>query len=387
MAGNYEIKKVSTNDEYAFLRVPEIEAEGTTIDVMSRAASKKLPSTFLKDAYLPNIENSIYEIFMRLDLNTLRAIDNNSDTQEEFINARFPPSIAAESVFNGRLMPIIFLMIDIKAGDKLEDRDIEYVNDILTWVSNKIYVVPILKFTDDINRDNRMKFYFDFVKKLLDEKKSISDKVRAAISIPSFCKGSKVSEVFGLYKDENEAPSLTVIDFERNRISSSKIIGVVTNVIRQYNEAKEEKFAIYGFNVKPFKKGVEAPLAEDMGCFLSGVSSIGNTYRLNNQSKVFVPIPKDFTDLPRIFSSGDYKYLKLKDESIKKEFNEWCREQYQFELSKDQLTMYPPYEFRFNTLKTGVEAVEISRMVKNGETAELKKKISTKEITKLLKGI
>ena len=55
MAGNYEIKKVSINDEYAFLRVPEIEAEGATINVMSRAASKKLPSTFLKDVYLPNV--------------------------------------------------------------------------------------------------------------------------------------------------------------------------------------------------------------------------------------------------------------------------------------------------------------------------------------------
>ena len=386
MAGNYEIKKVSINDEYAFLRVPEIEAEGATINVMSRAASKKLPSTFLKDVYLPNVGNSIYEIYMRLDLNTLRSIDNDSEAQEAFINARFPPNIAAESVFKGKLMPIIFLMIDIRAGDKLEERDIEYVNDILTWVSNKIYVVPILKFEDDINRDDRTKFYFDFVKKLLDEKKSISDKIRAAISIPSFCKGSKVSEVFDLYKKENKAPALAVIDFERNRITSSKIVGVVSNVIRQYSQAKEEKFAIYGFNIKPFKRGMEAPLAEDMGCFLSGLSSIGNTYRLNNQSKIFVPPPKDFTDLPKIFSSGEYKYLKLKDESIKKEFNDWCNEHYQFELSKDHLMRYPPYQFRFNMLKTGTEAVEISEMIKKGETAELKKKISTKEITRLLRG-
>lgn len=58
-------------------------------------------------------------------------------------------------------------------------------------------------------------------------------------------------------------------------------------------------------------------------------------------------------------------------------------EQNQFELSKDHLTRYPP----FNILKTGIEAVEISKMVKKGETEDLKKRISTKEITKMFRGM
>ena len=386
MAGNYEIKKVSFNDQFAFLRVPEIEAEGTTIDVISRAVSIKLSTKFVKEVYLPKVTKSIYEVFMRLDLATLRAIDSNAEAQEEFINSRFPPNIAAENALDGKLMPIIFLMIDIKTGDKFEDRDIEYVNDILTWVSNKIYVVPILRFSDDINRDDRVKFYYDFVRKLLDEKESISDKIRSAISIPSFCKGSRVSEIFELYKKENKAPALAVIDFERNRITSSKIIGVVTNVVRAYNDAKEEKYAIYGFNVKPYKKGVETPPAEDMGCFLSGLNAIGDTYRLNNQAKVFVPEPKEIADLPKIFNSDAYKYLKLSDQSSGKEFSDWCNSVYGFELTKDHLTRYPRYEQRFNVFKTGVEAVGISEMINKGEEAELKKKIYNKDITKLLTG-
>lgn len=387
MAGNYEVKKVYTSEDFALLRVPEIEAEGTFIDTLARAVSKKLPQRFLESAYARSVGKTYYEAFMRLDLQTLRGIDSDSDKRQAFIDSRLPPNVAASNSTNSSLIPIIFLVIEIRVGDVLLDSDVEYINDILTWVSNKIYVTPLLRFADEISRGQRTEFYADFVKRLLENKATLSTKIRAAASIPAFYQRTKVSEVLSMYEGENRPPSIVVVDFERNRITSSKMIGA-TNGVRRFfveEEGSEPKYAIYAFNVKPYKKGDEMPLAEDMGCYISGISAIGDAYRLSNASRIYVPPAQNLADLPKIFSNGSYKYLKLDNEQAVGEFSSWYVESTGKTISAPY-SKYAPYTYRFNVHRTGSEVAEITRMLKKGETSELKKKLGSKEITQTLKG-
>ena len=387
MAGNYEIKKVYLSEEFALLRVPEIEVEGSTIENLSRAVNKNIPQSFLENVYLKSVGKAFYEVFMRADLQTIRNIDSDSDLRQAFIDSRLPPNVAAKNIINGDLIPLIILVLEIKVGDTLLDSDVNYVNDILTWISNKIYVTPILRFADEINRENRIKFYMNFLSRLLASKKTLSEKIRAAASIHSLFGPSKIPQLLETYKDENKSPSFVVIDFDRNRITSSRMIGA-TNGVRRFfkkEEGPEPKYAVYGFNVKPFKKGEESPLAEDMGCYISGISAIGDIYRLNNSAPMFVPPVQKLADLPRVFNSEEYKYTRLDNDGTVNDFSDW----YQRYTSKPVEAPFPKYRsytHRYNVQKVSEEISKISSMIKKGETDVLKERVSSKDITKALRG-
>lgn len=387
MAGNYEISKVNLNEEYALLRVPEIQVEGSKVLNLSRAVSKKLPNSFITNVYLNSIQNTFYEVFMRIDLVRLRAIDSDPDARQAFIDSRFPPNIAADGAYKARLIPIIILVVDINVGDKLLDTDIDYINDILTWVSNKIYVTPILRFADEIDRADRIKFYEDFVKRLLISKKTLPSGIRAAASVPTLYPPTKIPEVLEKYDGENKSPSFVVIDFDRNRMTSSRMIGATNGVRRYFRkiDGEEPKYAVYAFNVKPYKKGIEASLAEDMGCYLSGISVIGDSYRMSPVNKIYIPPASNLSDLPKIFDVDSYKYDRLNTDNLIGSFRNWYANLTSKTLDAPY-SKYSPYVYRFNVQRTSEELTNLSKMVIKGETDSLKEKLSNKEIAGVLKG-
>ena len=387
MAGNYEISKVNLVEEYGLLRVPEIKVEGSTIVNLSRAVSKKLPNSFITNVYLNSVRSTFYEVFMRIDLDRLRNIDSDSDARQAFIDSRFPPNIAADGAYRTRLIPLIILVLDIKVGDKLLDTDIDYINDILTWVSNKIYVTPILRFADGINRTDRLKFYEDFLKRLLISKKTLPSGIRASASVPTLYPPSKIPEILEKYSGENKPPSFVVIDFDRNRMTSSRMIGA-TNGVRRYfrkEEGEEPKYALYAFNVKPYKKGAEASMAEDIGCYLSGISIIGDSYRMSPVNKIYIPPALKLSDLPKIFDAESYKYDKLNKDDLVSSFNNWYEDLTDKKIGPPY-NKYSPYVYRFNVQKTSDELNKLSTMVIKGETDLIKKKLNGKEIVDALKG-
>ncbi len=392
MAGNYEIKKVHQSEDFAMLRVPEIEVEGSSIDTISRAVSKKIPQSFI-GTYTKDIGKTFYEVFMRTDLPNLRAIDSDCEKRQNFIDSRFPPNVAAANAVNGNLIPAIILVIDIGVGDVLLDSDVQYINDILTWVSNKIYVTPLLIFADEITKADRIKFYNDFVKRLLENKKTLSSRIRAAASIPNFYERTKIPEVLSMYDHENKSPSFVVVDFERSRITSSKMIGVMNNVRRFFMDGKEDepKYAIYAFNVKPYKRGEETPMAEDLGCYISGISIIGDSYKMSKASNNYAPPAMDLSDLPKVLNADSYKYTKLDNGKTVSEFKQWYETNTGKQVEgnpnvKAPYSKYVRYTYRFNIYRTGTEISEISRMIKKGESKELRNRIESKDITKALRG-
>ena len=389
MAGKYEIRRIIMSEDYARLRIPELKVEGTSVQSLSRAVSKKLPQAFISNTYLGQMEKTFYEIYARIDLQNLREIDNNVEAQKKFIDSRFPPNIAAENLVDGKLIPLIFLAIDFKVGDRILDSDIQYINNILTWGPNKIYLTPILIFEDSVSYENRIEVYRDFINRLLVDKDTISSRIRPGVIIPGFYRMTKVAEILELFNGQNESPAFVALDFQRNRITSSRMIGALSEIERFFmdSEESEAKFFIYGFNPKPYKRGMESALAEDMGCFISGISAIGDNYRLNLDSKIFIPPIENVQQLPKLFNVDSYTYGRFQN-NIRERFVSFYENatRSQFE-ERPPLAKYPRYVYKFNVFETGREANLISTMLKRGEVTELRQRIESKSITTTLKSL
>ena len=170
-------------------------------------------------------------------------------------------------------------------------------------------------------------------------------------------------------------------------MTSSRMIGA-TNGVRRYfrkEEGEEPKYALYAFNVKPYKKGAEASMAEDIGCYLSGISIIGDSYRMSPVNKIYIPPALKLSDLPKIFDAESYKYDKLNKDDLVSSFNNWYEDLRDKKIGPPY-NKYSPYVYRFNVQKTSDELNKLSTMVIKGETDLIKKKLNGKEIVDALKG-
>ena len=402
MAGKYRIGKVDENDEYAFLRVVELETEKSKISTLTRAVDKKATGRFIRDIYLPSVNESIFEIYIKLDVNTLREIDNDVEKRDRFIRRHILDSI--ESAGNITKMLVITLIItpenmDPSKESYLNDQDIGYINDMLMWVYNDIYVVPILHFepkritdengnvidTIEVPSDKRMEFYTNFVKRLLEEKNTISEKVMPTVTIPIFYKRRAIEDLFELYKDEAYEPNFVVVDFGNTRLLSQKMIGVLPRVHKHFTSLDEEKYFIYGFNVKPHRKGMQIANAEDIGTYLSGINAIGPSHKLSKAPVVI--INPSLATLPKILDDNDYKYHSLDSKGTQGILEEWSIRYYDKEIDyRDPKKVPRGIINKHNIYKVGVEAAKISEIIKKGETEILKEKLTKKEITDVVNG-
>lgn len=385
MAGNYSIPHVDLNDDFSDLRVPTLETETGSMRMMTRAVTYRDTQRFIDNTYLPHVEETFYEAFLRVDLQTLRHIDSDPDKQESFINRRLPPNVA-DRIF-GRIIPVIFMMVDIKAGDTILDGDIEYINHILMWAANRIYVTPMLNFADAFTLDQKREIYVDFIRRLLEQKNRVRSSMRIVSTVPAFFQRNKVNDIFPLFENENKAPQAVVIDFGRQRITSTKMIGIVESVQTYFRDEGTENFMLYGFNVKPHKKGGERPHAEDIGCYLKGISAIGGNYRLSMATtRIYFPPITAWSQLPKVVDESAYKYVSLDDERARNRLEHWLRDNLPNSdgLSTPNNNLSSKIS-KFNIDKVGMEAKDLSVMVRENDVNSLRKRLSDKEVAEILR--
>ena len=384
MAGNYRISHLELNNDFSQLRVPTLDTETGSLKIMSRAVTYRDTQKFVNTVYMPHVGGTVYEAFLRIDLRTLRHIDSDPAKQEAFINKRLPPSVA-DQLF-GKITPIIFMLIDIKAGDVITDGDIEYINHLLMWSANRLYVTPILNFESIYQLEDSRKIYVDFVKRLLEQKNRVAPNMRVVATVPAFFQRNRVKDIFPLYENENKIPEAVVVDFGKQRITSTKMIGIVESVHSYFNDEKHENYMLYGFNVKPHKKGADNPIAEDLGCYLKGISSIGGNYRLSLNTRIFFPPIIDWKQLPKLVDEASYKYVPLTDEGVRKRLTDWTLVNLDGQIG--DLTPSNNWSGRiskYNLDKVGIEAKELSVMVKEGDLTSLIKRLQGKEVAEFLR--
>ncbi len=308
MVRNYRISRVSIDESEAFVRVAELSAGNHSYGTLSKSLS---PQYSLISQQISI--KAINEIYLFMNLSKLRELDDDSDKQEAFIRTKAKD-------LSGDHINIVFVNIFLNNGDTLTQIDIGYVNDLLMWSENDIYVVPALSFSDNFSREDRVELYESFVNDLLTMKNStVSGKLTVGMTIPTFYSRPMLESLYKLYEGEKDAPSFVAMDFGNNRISSPTVQQKVSYTHRLFKQQREEKYFLYGLRVKDRRRGPAPTDAEDLGALLAGIGAIGRSRRYSRVR--MPPIPFTWDSLLTV-SQNDYAYGKLiGDTTRQSEFN------------------------------------------------------------------
>lgn len=194
---------------------------------------------------LEKVGKVLNECYIDLTLSKLRELDSDCEAQDRYILSR--------SKFLDRgMINILVIKLRLEKGEELVDQDYDYLNNLLTWRRNDIYMMPILDFGESIDRKDRLERYDRFVDRMLQDRFNwINGNCRIAMSIPDYIPRRMVDALFERYDDCG--PTFVGIDFNNSRMDKpSDKVGTVLNHFRLIGE--DETF-LYGINAKPYRKG------------------------------------------------------------------------------------------------------------------------------------
>ncbi|AKG91894.1 hypothetical protein GAH_00771 [Geoglobus ahangari] len=373
MSRSYSIKKVEIVDDPVFLKVAKLEVFDKKIENFTRSVDRYTYKKTL-ECSLREFDSLINEIHIRMDLETLRKIDNDPDEQKKFIyrNVRF--------LDYKKLINIFLLKIIIKKNEKIEKKDLEYINSLLLYQLNDIYVVPILEFEGEIDKPTRVQIYNKFVEELLKEKNTVNPNLRIAISIPSYYPRRRLDSLFSLYEIENKEPTFIVVDFAYQRATDPSRIGIIPTINSYFLENNNEKYFIYGFNVKPYKKGEQTPLSEEIMLIESGFNAVGAPYKNKKIKLAFSP--RTWDHLNKIFQNTDYKYHPLSEKDKRLLLENWLQQFLEFNVNlKEVKSTVNKYVRQYNFYSLNKEFLQISEKIWKSELEVLEEQILNKEVT------
>ena len=153
MVNKYTVKDTKTFEEEAFMRV-------STLTVSSKkqsSISKSLDRRFLDKKVFNSVMSSsgaINEIYLNMDLNQLRTMSNDDILFDRYMATN-------SSFLNTQAMNVFFVNLRVGSEDKISDEDIKDLNQIFTWGTNDIYLMPTVEY-DGIDRKDELKLYEEF---------------------------------------------------------------------------------------------------------------------------------------------------------------------------------------------------------------------------------
>lgn len=377
MVSNYVVGSPSYHEEDVFVRVVPLTAGIHSYSTLSLSMCKQ----YSLSSQTSKI-NTINEIYLFMTLEKLRELDGDSDAHERFIREN------SVNLYGG-MLNICFINLQLTKGQKLNKKDIEYINSFLMWSKNDIYVLPTLTFKDEaLSPEDRRNTYNAFVSELLNAKNNTTPKssnLRIGITIPAFYSRSRLEDIFNLFSNENRAPTFVAIDFENKRLSTSAIEQKITTTHRYYKEAKEEKYFIYGLRARGRKRGNVPTEAEDIGTLLSGMNAIGRIH----QDKQIKFVPQPFS-LDSFIGIDRTKYVYNHINQIKNNMTEFIGfleannidyNTFPGKLIPDKHKRLLPHYRNFSRLEFNKELDTLASEVIKNETREIKIRLNNKETT------
>ncbi len=233
------------------------------------------------------------------------------------------------------MINVLMVKLRLEGNDVLDDQDYEYLNALLSWKSNDIYVMPILEF-DDKNRSDMVTIYNDFVKKMLAEKDSWTTDINIGMSIPQMYPRRSIRDLFEIYSDEK--PTFIAVDFNNSRMDRPS--DVTGTILKHYKEENEEKTFLYGVNVKPYKRGAENTSAWDIYMVHGSFNAIGPTHSKPRA----MTLPGDWNNFGRMFDPNTVKYQSI-DSEHRDVFIDWMKTSYDTDIDADfkrnEMRLYP----------------------------------------------
>lgn len=375
MSRSYKISKTEIIEEPVFMRVAELESPRKSVKSLVRSVDSYTYKKTLEKA-LSEFDTLINEIYLRMDLETLRRLDDDPEELKRYISRH------SRFLLYDDLVNIFFIRLTLNEKDEIEKKDIEYLNGLLLYQLNDIYVMPILEFRGEIDKPKRIEIYNNFVKSLLQEKNTSRPDLRVAITVPAYYPRRRLDTLFSLFSDENKEPTLVVVDFANQRPTDPSRIGIIPTVNNYFLENGVEKYFIYGLNVKPHKKGQFDPIAEEILLVESGFNAIGAAYK-TGEVRVIIP-PQKWEHLNKLFDRGDYKYHPLSEADRREELHSWMEQYLNFGVDFSEVrSTINRYVRQYNFYQLNFELSQLSEMVWKGDMDGIKSKVLGKDVTEI----
>ncbi len=334
MVQKYEITNISMMNDCSSSSLPRnvtLNVGGRSLDHISKCTER---TTDLRTIDSIKDKSVFNECYIDLSLTKLRELDSNRSAQDQYIYSR-------SKFLDKGMVNVLMIKLRLEGNDALNDQDYEYLNALLSWKSNDIYVMPILEF-EDKKRIDMVEIYNEFVKRMLDEKDSWTSGINIGMSIPQMYPRRSIKELFDIYSDEK--PTFIAVDFNNSRMDRPS--DVTGTILRHFESEKEEKIFLYGVNVKPYKRGAENTSAWDIYMVHGSFNAIGPTHSKPRA----MHLPGDWNNMGRIFDPGSVEYRTI-DSEHRDTFIEWMSRSYNLDIDvdfkKNEKSLYP-YLKRYN---------------------------------------
>lgn len=373
MASNYAIGPVSVDDSQAFLRVATLKSAGSEYSGLSVSLDRR----FTGKSEAPGI-SAMNEIYLPLDTATIHAVDGDPEKHETYLRAH-------SRLVDGNRVNLCLVNYLLQPGERPATKDIGYLNDLLLWSRNHVYLPPTLTFHKSDKRppEVRVEVYDEFVRELLSVKnRTVPGKLRAGVMIPKFYPRRSLSAFAKLFDKEAEAPGFVAIDFGNSKLATTSIEQKVTFAHRLFRDEKEERYFLYGMRVRPRPKGPPPGCAEDITSLMSGLNAVGRPHRDTPMAAILPP----FTwDSMISFQPSRYSYDRLLSENSTKEaFESYLEGQYVDvpDFSKPALPAdkrYSGHVTNFARRQVNVEGAAVAKEVRDSDSRAIKKRLAGKE--------
>ena len=144
MVSNYEITNPQYASESSVSSIPKnvtLKVGGHSLDRFSKCTERTTDIRTLENVPGQKVLN---ECYIDLTLTKLRELDSDREAQDRYILSR--------SKFLDRgMINVVVIKLRLEEGDALDEMDYGYLNSLLSWRRNDIYLMPILEFGKSID--------------------------------------------------------------------------------------------------------------------------------------------------------------------------------------------------------------------------------------------
>lgn len=378
MAENYEVSSVRVDEAHALVRVARLQAGSRSYDGLAQSFGPRYSG-----ASDPDGVNPINEGYLVLTLQQLRELDHSPEKQDAYIRRQLRSSGSGQ-------LNVLFANLVLSVGDVVSPKDIGYLNDLLLWSQNHIYVAPTVTFPDGVEPQDRLDRYETFVGDLLEAKNAtVSGKLRVGVTIPSFYGRGSIEGLLSKFDDEDSEPAFVAVDFQNSRVGKLSIAQKVAFLHRYYKkQAKTERYFVYGLRAKGRKRGECPATAEDLASLLAGINAIGSPHNLAPGGGQFpfawpalVGLGRDSHTYDRVVGSPQIRSAFLK--FIKENTNVTAPN---FSgLAQPSDSKFMTHVRNFNRRMLNLEGKELAEEVSTSDQGALKKRLSGKPTVEIAK--
>lgn len=353
MVKKYKITNVSMIDGHSesLPRNVTLSVGGRSLNHISKCTER---TTDLRTIDSIKDKSVFNECYIDLSLTKLRELDSNRSAQDQYIYSR-------SKFLDKGMINALMVKLRLEGDDTLNDQDYEYLNALLTWKSNDIYIMPILEF-DDKKRTDMVAIYNEFVRTMLEEKDCWASDINIGMSIPQMYPRRNIKDLFEIYSDEK--PTFVAVDFNNSRMDRPS--DVTGTILRHFKSENEENTFLYGVNVKPYKRGAENTSAWDIYMVHGSFNAIGPTHSKPRA----MSLPGDWNNMGRIFDSESVEYRTI-DSDHRDAFIEWMDKSYHYDVDvdfkKNEKSLYP-YLKRYNFQYANDVLFKFSKAIEDYDT-------------------